>query len=472
MSCTHAPLALPFAKPLNLATLAILLGLSPTVHAASVWDRSIVHPLPTGRLPTLADCRFGSTACAVQGSRHLGVDLMAAANTNVVALCDGTVRHNNTQTATIWNSKVIIEHACGGHFQAQPVFGHYGHISSTLGVGANVRAGEVVGRIKNDGNNSHLHFGVGYSSHESQWGYGSGLADFFDFNSIVYRPATRPNLVAPQHNSAQGAAVSLVWNSVAGASNYRVVLSRDANPLLSFDNNSRSCVAARGGSNSCWTNTSVSANLSRDLAPGTYYWTVRADNSDWSEISSFIVGNGGGNASAGAASWSTGVYRNNEQTERTLSLPGASALTVSVQGRLEQGYDFIRIFDAAGMLRGSYTGSIQTTLIVPGSSIKARLETDGSVVDAGVTVSISAAPAAPPAPALDPASALIEACHAKYQQYFGAKQGGREDCFGGAFVCQRTAGPATLLAVEKPGTQNILYYWWGGWGSVQAGQCR
>lgn len=458
--------AVPAFAPL---ALGLALSAAQSANAASVWDQTVVHPLPTGRMLPGDRCRFGSSNCAGNGV-HLGTDLMAPAGTTVVAMCAGVVRHNNTTSASIWNSKVIIEHTCGGHFQAQPVFGHYGHIQSSLQVGAQVQAGQALGTLKNDGANSHLHMGLAYSIHTSDWGYAAGTSDWLDFAAVVSRPTARPSVVAPGQGSAQGASVSFVWNPVAGATSYRMVLSRDGNPLRSFNNYTRTCEAASGGANSCWTTAQTSTNLTRELSPGAYYWVVRSDNADWSEIYAFTVGNGSGNAT-GATSWTSGVYRDNERSERVLSIAGASALSVSVQGRLENGYDFVKIFDAGGALKGSYTGAIQSMLTVQGSSVKVVLETDSSVVDSGVTVSISPATSQPNAPSLDPAAALIDACYRKYQQYFGAKVGGREDCFG-SFVCQRTAGPVTMMAVEKPGSRDVLHYYWNGWNAIEGRYCR
>jgi len=73
----------------------------------------------------------------------------------------------------------------------------------------------------------------------------------------------------------------------------------------------------------------------------------------------------------------------------TLSISGASGLTVTIQGETENGYDYIKIYSSNGTEVGSFSGTINETLTVSGSSIRAVLTSDGSVTRSGVTVSIS-----------------------------------------------------------------------------------
>ncbi len=74
---------------------------------------------------------------------------------------------------------------------------------------------------------------------------------------------------------------------------------------------------------------------------------------------------------------------------RTSSIEGASSLTVTINGATEGGYDFITIYDGNGQEVGRYSGAINETLTVSGSSIRAVLTSDGSLTDSGVTVSIN-----------------------------------------------------------------------------------
>lgn len=458
---SHHP-RLPVASALACLASATLLGAVATAsQAATVWDRTIVHPLPTGRMLPGDQCHFASWNCAGTGM-HLGVDLMAAAGSSVVAMCDGIVRHNNTATASIWDSKVIIEHNCGGHFQK--VYGHYGHVRSSLAVNATIAAGAVIGTIKDDGGNSHLHMGLSYSQHTSGWGYGSSAGDWINFSEVVNRPAAKPTLVSPQQNSSTGNTASFVWNPTAGSTSYRLVVSKEPNPLRNFDNYTRTCGEPTNGGASCWTNPSsmYQSSMTRDMTPGaTYYWVVRGDNTDWSDIGAFTVG-----SETTSTSWSSGVYRNNESLERVLNLPGAGAVDVTISGSLESNYDFLYLYDASGRLVGTYTGAINTRLRVSGSSVKVRFTSDGSVVDAGVTVSIANASST-----AEPTAGVFDQCYAKYSQYFGPKIGSTYECYG-TFTCQQTTGPVTLLAVQRSTASSLLYYYWGGWSTLDMQACR
>ena len=87
-------------------------------------------------------------------------------------------------------------------------------------------------------------------------------------------------------------------------------------------------------------------------------------------------------------SWTTGAYDNNEDRSEVLSISDATALTVSIEGETESRYDFIYIYDENGKQIAKLDGKLNKTLAVDGSSIRARLTSDGSVTKSGVTVSI------------------------------------------------------------------------------------
>ncbi len=97
-------------------------------------------------------------------------------------------------------------------------------------------------------------------------------------------------------------------------------------------------------------------------------------------------GTGGG---AQTKSWSTGAYGNNENRSTTLSIPGASSLTVTISGEVEQSYDFITIYDQGGNQIGRYSGQLNKTITVQGASIRIQFTSDGSVTKAGATIRIS-----------------------------------------------------------------------------------
>jgi surface antigen len=90
----------------------------------------------------------------------------------------------------------------------------------------------------------------------------------------------------------------------------------------------------------------------------------------------------------GGTTWTTGAYSNNANMSETLSISGASSLTVTINGVTESGYDYITIYNSSGQEVERFSGSINETLTVSGSSIRAVLTSDSSVTRSGVTVSI------------------------------------------------------------------------------------
>lgn len=357
--------------------------LSTTVHASSVWDKTITHPLSGGRLLAGDRCHFATTNCAGTGT-HLGVDVMAAGGTQVVAMCPGTVKHNNTATASIWNSKVIVEHNCGAQFQK--IYGYYGHVASDLAVDAFIESGAAIGTLKDDGANSHLHMGVNYFYQVSEWGYGSSTTNWLDFQSIVYRPIAKPTL----NNPSVAADVLFTWSAVPSATSYRIVISQDPNPLRNFDNLTRACNGTQNGGSACWTNdTAISTtNVSKALTTDkTYYWVVRANNSDWSDIGVFSTGS----AAVSDTSWSSGAYAADAYITKTLSMPGTSRLSVTVTGITEAGFDFLYVRDSNNNLVTTLSGVLNETFEVSGSSIHLTFTSDGWINESGITVSIKPA---------------------------------------------------------------------------------
>ena len=134
------------------------------VEGGSVGN--VVHPLPSHPIArVLADAGYGY----VFKSEHTGVDVMAPVGTGVKAMCDGVVAGNYTSKAVV-NAFLIVRHSCAG----QQLYGYYGHIASSLGSGVAVKAGDVVGTVRQYGsNNHHLHFGVNVSLLSKGWGRAS-----------------------------------------------------------------------------------------------------------------------------------------------------------------------------------------------------------------------------------------------------------------------------------------------------------
>lgn len=458
----------PCSRTLSTVLVLTLSLCASVAMARSVWDKTISHPLPNGRLLAGDRCHFGTTNCAGTGT-HLGVDLMAPGGTAVVAMCDGTVKHNNTAMASIWNSKVIVEHNCGGQFQK--IYGYYGHVASSLAVDSVISSGDPIGTLKDDGGNSHLHMGIGYFYGESNWGYGTSSANWLDFQNIVNRSSLKPVLRNPADNSNPGTDVSFTWDSTENSTSYRIVISQDPNPLRNFDNLTRTCNGTPNGGSACWTNSDAINNTSftRTMtADKTYYWVIRGNTSDWSDIGSFSSSNSSNTSTA--ASWSSGAYRNNEILSKNLSIAGASNLTVTVTGETESGYDYLYVYDANNVEIRKLSGVINQTFTVRGSSILAKLITDPSITKSGVTVSISSSGAG--STTASPDVAAIDRCYTTFSSYFGQKIGSAYSCFS-QFTCQDTSGPITKIAVEKNLAYNVFFYLWGdGWNNLDMQYCK
>jgi hypothetical protein len=86
--------------------------------------------------------------------------------------------------------------------------------------------------------------------------------------------------------------------------------------------------------------------------------------------------------------WTTGAYSNNEDRREQLSIPNATRLIVTIAGRTERNYDFVYIYDNKGRRVKRLHGAINEKFTVNGSSIIARLRSDYSITESGVTVTI------------------------------------------------------------------------------------
>ena len=86
--------------------------------------------------------------------------------------------------------------------------------------------------------------------------------------------------------------------------------------------------------------------------------------------------------------WDTGHYKNNVDISKKLSIEGATSLTVTVEGEVEQDYDYIIITDSEGNEQ-HFTGKLSETFTVEGSSITAQLISDSSIIKSGVIIKIT-----------------------------------------------------------------------------------
>jgi len=107
------------------------------------------------------------------------------------------------------------------------------------------------------------------------------------------------------------------------------------------------------------------------------------------------------NASYTSATLSPTPYTNDADDTETLSIAGATQLTVSISGSIEYQssclYDYVTITDASGTTYPRYCGdNINDTFTVNGDFIDLVFHSDYSVTKNGVTVSISASASTPP----------------------------------------------------------------------------
>lgn len=116
---------------------------------------------------------FDANYLRMESRQHLGVDLRASADTIVLSHVRGEVITNRTDRSV--DQAYLVIRASNGDEHV------FGHISSNLRVGAEVRAGQEIGRVRDWGRNSHLHWGVNGSgvsqAVQGDWGWGRAPAN-------------------------------------------------------------------------------------------------------------------------------------------------------------------------------------------------------------------------------------------------------------------------------------------------------
>ena len=121
-----------------------------------------------------------------------------------------------------------------------------------------------------------------------------------------------PTLLTPSNGSnniSSTLSTTFHWNSVNGATTYRIVVSQDSS-FSGFVENGGSSYCQGG----CWTEKTSSRHRSKNgfnLANHTYYWRVRAGNTNnsgaWSEVRSFTTAE----ARSGTPNFESSYYRTN-----------------------------------------------------------------------------------------------------------------------------------------------------------------
>lgn len=121
---------------------------------------------------------------------------------------------------------------------------------------------------------------------------------------------------------------------------------------------------------------------------------VVADNAVIARLTSDAASTGAGVSVAIeplATSWNSGAYANNIDRTQWLTIPGAAALKVYINGSTELHRDFVQVYDKHGALIKTLSGGIATSFMVNGDSARIRLVSDAAVTGAGVSVNVKAA---------------------------------------------------------------------------------
>ena len=115
----------------------------------SECGRWLTKPVPVGCYPS-------------SGVYHIGVDIMADKGTPVRAIADGKVVNHIgvlSQAFGAGNLALLVEHESVEKGTSLFLYGHV-QIDGAKGIGASVKAGEVIGKIGYWSGGNHLHFGA------------------------------------------------------------------------------------------------------------------------------------------------------------------------------------------------------------------------------------------------------------------------------------------------------------------------
>lgn len=296
--------------------------------------------------------------------------------------------------------QVLINHTINGDEWSTG----YLHMTNIVKKSGSVNKGDIVGYISDKGTpgSIHLHFAV-YDSHGKQYldsvnvnidqtSYPLNQLEVFDFwqsRSDLTYPAScseGENIIDAQFKVKNITSNSIYINKLALAvhhsdgSHFFDMNLWDSEQSLQVND------SLHLRESSAW----ITELGQYELIAKSYY-----DN-EWHKIGSqnfSVVANNscsaGGNTESNNTSWTTGAYGNNENRSEVLSISGASSLNVTISGTTESGWDYLYIYDENGNQVKRLDGSIDTSFTVNGSSITAKLITDGSVTSSGVTVSVT-----------------------------------------------------------------------------------
>ncbi|QDB80075.1 M23 family metallopeptidase [Georgenia sp. 311] len=145
---------------------------------AALGGERVVMPLVAGTYTQSS--LYGNRVHPITGgwSKHEGLDFAAPLGTDIHAVADGTVVHAGEGLDGRSSMLVIIEHEVGGeHFYSWYV--HMYPQGVFVEAGQQVRAGEVIGEVGNNGNSTgpHLHLEIHLDENGTTTDPGAFLAD-------------------------------------------------------------------------------------------------------------------------------------------------------------------------------------------------------------------------------------------------------------------------------------------------------
>jgi len=150
--------------------------------------------------------------------------------------------------------------------------------------------------------------------------------------------------------------------------------------------------------------TQKSDSYTFNVSAGTWYYINMKERNPQNKLRFTIIFDFTATATSGNTIWIKNTdntsaytdpspYENYSDATETLSIPGATSLNVTISGTVEYeddcSYDYVRIADSDGNAK-TFCGAINETYTVPGDTISLYFHSDYSVVESGVTVSISA----------------------------------------------------------------------------------
>ena len=287
--------------------------------------------------------------------QHTALDYGSNNGLNIKATADGRVSRVEDMNSNDhgMGTNIIIEHRMTNGGIKYSSYSHLAATSSGISVGAVVSKGQTIGTMGGSGYGNPIHWGVhlhfeiknGNVSHNpsgsgTYWGYTPGNPlSWGYFNPTTYLGAQtvipQPDINSPANGSNNiPVSSTLDWNSVSGATNYRVQVKKSSSSGWTAENGFYS---GSGTTSSVVVNqtTGTTSQVSVTLEPNTtYYWTVRVANSNshsyYSPIRSFTTGSGGGNEPCNDF---TSVTASPSNTSVTLSINGMSAGATQVAYR-------------------------------------------------------------------------------------------------------------------------------------------